>query len=430
MSEPIILAGGRVVDPVSGTDEVRDVAIVDGRIAAEPDPTAERIDCSGLIVTAGLVDLHTHLREPGFEHKETIVTGTRAAAVGGYTAVSAMANTEPVADHAGIVTEVREKAAAAGLADVFPIGAITKGLEGTSLAEIGEMVQAGVRVFSDDGNCVPTARMLRNALTYVRAFPYEVVIADHCEDASLVEKGQMHEGPNSYAMGLAGRPSEAEEIAVARDLAIARMTGGRLHICHLSAARSVELIRRAKADGVRVTTEVTPHHLVFTDDDLVAYDTNLKVHPPIRSAEDRDALREGVADGTIDAIATDHAPHAVEEKEAEFDLSPPGTIGLETALAAVLTHLVEPGVMPLVRALEAMTCAPARILGATGHGGPIEPGRPANLVAFDPHEEWTVEAPFASRARNSAFLGRSLTGRVRMTLLRGELTVSDAKATR
>jgi dihydroorotase len=430
MSEPLILAGGRVVDPVSGSDEVRDVAVVDGRVATEAGPAAETIDCSGLVVAAGLVDLHTHLREPGFEHKETIVTGTQAAAVGGYTAVSAMANTDPVADHAGIVTEVREKAAAAGLVDVYPVGAITKGLAGGSLAEIGEMVEAGVRVFSDDGNCVPTARMLRNALTYVRAFPHEVVIADHCEDASLVEDGQMHEGAHSYALGLAGRPSEAEEIAVARDVAIARMTGGRLHICHLSTARSVELIRRAKAEGVRVTAEVTPHHLVFTDDDLVTYDTNLKVHPPIRSVEDRDALREGVVDGTIDAIATDHAPHAVEEKEAEFDLSPPGTIGLETALAAVLTHLVGPGLLPLTRALEAMTSAPARILGATGHGGPIEPGRPANLVVFDPAETWTVEAPFASKARNSAFLGRALTGRVRMTLLRGELTVADAKATR
>jgi dihydroorotase len=430
MTEPLILVGGRVVDPVSGTDVVRDVAVVDGRVAAEPDPAAETIDCSGLIVTAGLVDLHTHLREPGFEHKETIVTGTRAAAAGGYTAVSAMANTEPVADHAGIVTEVREKAAAAGLADVYPVGAVTKGLAGESLAEIGEMVEAGVRVFSDDGNVVSTARMLRNALTYVRAFPHEVVIADHCEDPSLVENGQMHEGAHSYAMGLAGRPAEAEEIAVARDVAIARMTGGRLHICHLSAARSVELIRGAKAEGVRVSAEVTPHHLVFTDDDLVTYDTNLKVHPPIRSVEDRDALREGVADGTIDAIATDHAPHAVEEKEAEFDLSPPGTIGLETALAAVLTYLVRPGVLPLTRALEAMASAPARILGATGHGGPIEPGRAANLMVFDPDETWTVEAPFASKARNSAFLGRTLTGRVRMTLLRGELTVADAKATR
>ncbi len=430
MSEPLLLRSGRVVDPSSGTDEVRDVAVVDGRIAADAPAGAEVLDCEGLLVAPGLVDLHTHLREPGFEHKETIVTGTRAAAVGGYTAVSAMANTDPVIDHAGVVAEIRDRAAAAGLADVFPVGAITKGRAGESLAELGALVEAGVRVFSDDGDCVPTPRMLRNALTYARAFPEEIVIADHCEDASLVEGGQMHEGVHSSALGLAGRPAEAEEIVVARDLAIARMTGGRLHVCHVSSARAVELIRRAKADGVRVTTEVTPHHLVFTDDDLVTYDTNLKVHPPLRTAEDREALWEGVADGTIDAIATDHAPHAVEEKEAEFDHSPPGTIGLETALAAVLTWVVEPGHVPLSRALEAMTVTPSRILGATGHGGPIEPGRPANLVVVDLRETWTVEPPFASKARNSAFLGHLLTGRVRTTILRGERTATDGKALR
>jgi dihydroorotase len=430
MPEPLLLRGARVIDPASRTDEVRDVAVADGRIAAEAQSGAETIDCSGLMLIPGMVDLHTHLREPGFEHKETVATGTRAAALGGYTAVSAMANTDPVADHAAIVADVRERAAAAGLADVYPVGAITKGLAGESLAEFGEMVAAGVRVFSDDGNCVPTARMLRNALTYAKAFPQEIVIADHCEDASLVEGGQMHEGVHSSALGLAGRPAAAEEIVVARDIALARMTGGRLHLCHLSTARSVDLVRRAKADGVRVTAEVTPHHLVFTDDDLVRYDTNLKVHPPIRTAEDRDALRAGVADGTIDAIATDHAPHAVEEKEAEFDRSPPGTIGLETALAVVLTEIVAPRAVALDRALAAMTTAPARILGAAGHGGPIEPGRPANLTLVDPAETWTVEPPFASRGRNSAFLGRTLTGRVRMTLLRGEPTVADAKAVR
>ena len=265
--------------------------------------------------------VNTHLREPGFEQQETIETGTRAAALGGYTAVSSMANTDPVTDHASIVSEVREKAAAAGLCDVFPVGAITRGLEGESLAELGEMVEAGVRMFSDDGHCVPDAWTMRNALIYAKAFTQEVVIADHCEDASLVERGQMHEGLNSYTLGLAGRPAEAEEIMVARDLALARATGGRLHICHVSCARSVDLVRQAKAGGVRVTAEVTPHHLVFTDDDLLTYDTNLKVNPPIRTAEDRDALRSGLADGTIDAVATDHAPHSVEDKEAEFDLS-------------------------------------------------------------------------------------------------------------
>jgi len=431
---PTLFTGARLVDPASGRDELVDVLVVGETIEAVglglDAEGADTIDCAGLILAPGLVDLHTHLREPGFEHKETVETGTRAAAAGGFTAVSSMANTDPVTDHAGIVAEIRDKAAAAGLCDVFPVGAITKGLAGESIAELGEMVEAGVRVFSDDGNCVPSSRVLRNAMIYAKAFGDEVVIADHCEDPSLVEGGQMHEGAHSYSLGLAGRPAEAEELVVARDLALARATGGRLHVCHLSSARAVELIRRAKAEGIRVTAEVTPHHLVFTHDDLVTYDTNLKVNPPIRTTEDRDALREGVADGTIDVIATDHAPHAVEEKEAEFDLSPPGTIGLETALAAVLTHLVRPGIVPLARALEAMTVTPARILGAAGHGGPIAAGRPANLVVFHPEEGWVAEAPFVSKARNSAFLGRELGGRVRHTMLRGTFTVAEGKVTR
>jgi dihydroorotase len=382
-----------------------------------------------LVLAPGLVDLHTHLREPGDEHKETVATGTRAAAAGGYTAVAAMANTDPVADNAAIVQAVRDLAVAAGSCDVFPVGAITRGLHGEVLAEMGEMVDAGVRIFSDDGRSVPTARLLRNALTYVKAFPVEVVLAEHAEDASLIEGGQMHEGARSASLGLAGRPAEAEEVIVARDLAIARACGGRLHLCHLSSARAVDLVRQAKAEGVRVTAEVTPHHLVYTDDDLVTYDSVKKMNPPLRTAEDREALRIGLADGTIDAIATDHAPHAVEEKDLEFDLAPPGTIGLETALAAVLTHLVEPGVLSLMRAIEAMTSGPARILGAADHGGSLEPGRPANLVLFDPQADWTVEAPFASKARNSAFLGERLKGRIRFTMLRGAFTVADGKPT-
>jgi dihydroorotase len=430
MNDRVLLQGGRVVDPVARLDALRDVLVEDGRIADLGDvaPTdAEVIDCTGLIVAPGLVDMHTHLREPGFEHKETIETGTRAAAAGGYTAIAPMANTEPVADHAGVIHEVRDLAAAVGLCDVFPVGAITKGLEGESLAEIGEMVEAGVRMFSDDGRCVPTARLLRNALIYAKAFD-DVVIAEHCEDASLAEGSQMHEGYHSYSLGLRGQPAEAEEVIVARDLAVARMTGTRLHLCHLSSARSVELVRRAKAEGIRVTAEVTPHHLVFTDEDLMTYDTNLKVNPPLRGVEDRDALRAGLADGTIDVIATDHAPHAVEEKEAEFDQSPPGTIGLETALAVVLTDLVGPGILAMDRAIEAMSSLPARIMGATDHGGPIERGRPANLVMFDPEASWVVEAPFASKSRNSAFLGRELRGRVMHTMFGGQLTVMVGKA--
>ena len=431
MNERYVFERARVVDPAAGVDEVRDVVVADGVIAGpEAADGAERIDAGGLILAPGLVDLHAHLREPGEEHKETIATATRAAAAGGFTAVAAMANTVPVTDHAAIVHEVRDLAAAAGSCDVFPVGAITKGLLGESLAEMGEMVEAGVRVFSDDGHCVPSARLLRNALLYATAFPVEVVLAEHAEDESLVEGGHMHEGLQSYSLGLAGRPAAAEEIAVARDLALARATGGRLHLCHLSSARAVELVRRAKAEGVRVTAEVTPHHLVFTDADLATYDTAKKMNPPLRSAEDRDALRAGLADGTIDAIATDHAPHAVEEKDMEFDLAPPGTIGLETALAAALTFLVEPGIVSLGRVIDALSATPARILGATAHGGPIEPGRPANLVVFDPSEDWIVEPPFVSKARNSAFTGQRLRGRVRFTMLAGALTVADGKPTR
>ena len=430
MADRVLFAGARVVDPASGRDEVADLLVDDGVVA----PDAGRIgaavlDCAGLVLAPGLVDLHTHLRQPGREDRETVESGCRAAAIGGFTAVSPMANTAPVADHAAVIHEVIELARSAGLCDVFPVGAITRGLGGEEMAELGEMVDAGVRVFSDDGRCVPNARILRNALTYVRAFE-GVVIAEHCEDASLAEGGQMHEGPISSSLGLAGQPREAEEISVARDLAVARLTGGRLHLCHLSSAGSVEMVRRAKAEGLRVTAEVTPHHLVFSEEDLVTYDTNMKMNPPLRSAEDRRALRAALADGTLDAVATDHAPHAVEEKEAEFDQAPFGTIGLETALAAVLTHLVEPGDLALGRAIEALSTAPARILGARDHGGPIEPGRPANLVAFDPTAAWTVEPPFASRSRNSAFLGRALRGRVVHTMLRGELVVADGKAQR
>jgi len=432
-SADLLFRGARMVDPAGGRDEIADVHVRDGVVAdvgrGLDAASAEVVDCDGLVLAPGLVDMHTHLREPGFEHKETVETGTRSAAVGGYTAVAPMANTDPVADDASVIAEVRAAAARAGLADVFPVGAITKGLEGEVLAEIGEMVAAGVRVFSDDGRCVPTARILRNALTYALAFD-DVVLADHCEDPSLSIGQQMHEGLSSYSLGLAGQPAAAEDAIVFRDIEMARLTGGRLHICHLSSARSVALVRSAKADGLRVSAEVTPHHLVFIDEDLRSYDTNLKVNPPLRSAEDREALRQGLADGTIDAIATDHAPHAVEEKESEFDRAPHGTIGLETALAVALTELVEPGLLTLSRALDALSCAPARLIGAREHGGPIEGGRPANLVLFDPEERWIAEAPFVSKSRNSAFTGRALKGRVRSTVLQGELTVSEGKATR
>jgi dihydroorotase len=433
MPERIFIRGARVVDPASAMDAVADVSVEDGRVSAIGDdanasPRSTMLEADGLILTPGLVDLHAHLREPGREDEETIETGTRAAALGGFTAVAAMANTDPVADAAAVIEEVRTLAAKAGLCDVFPAGAITRGRAGEEMAAIGEMATVGVRIFSDDGSTVASARVLRNALTYGKAF--DIVLAEHCEEPSLVDGAQMHEGYHSYTLGLAGAPAEAEEIVIFRDLALAQLTGARLHLQHLSAAGSVELIRQAKTAGLRVTAEVTPHHLIFTDDDLAGYDTNFKVRPPVRTAEDRDVLRAALADGTIDAVATDHAPHAVEEKEAEFDQAPPGTIGLETALAAVLTHLVEPGAIPLTRAVEALSTAPARILGASEHGGPIAPGRPANLVLIDPVAEWTVEAPFASKSRNSMFLGRTLRGRVLHTILRGDVVVADGKAQR
>jgi dihydroorotase len=431
MSDRYLFAGARVVDPASGRDDVADVLVADGVIAPLDTGVADAqvIDCTGLVLAPGLVDPHTHLREPGREDKETVETGCRAAALGGFTAVTPMANTDPVADNAAVIHEVLDLGLKAGLCDVFPVGAITKGLEGEAMAELGEMVEAGVRIFSDDGRTVPTARVLRNALTYVKAFE-DVVIAEHCEDDALAEGGQMHEGYHSYSLGLVGKPRESEEVIVARDIAVARLTGGRLHLHHLSSAGSVEMVRRAKAEGLRVTAEVTPHHLVFTDEDLLTYDTNFKVNPPIRTAEDRDALRAGLLDGTIDVIGTDHAPHAVEEKEVEFDQAPPGTIGLETALAALLTHLVEPGSMSLGRAIEVLSTAPARLIGAADHGGPIEPGRPANLVVFDPSAEWVVEPPFASKSRNSAFRGKTLRGKVVHTMYQGELVVADGKAQR
>ncbi|HEX2425119.1 MAG TPA: dihydroorotase [Actinomycetota bacterium] len=433
MHQRVVITGARVVDPASGTDGVAGVEIADGRIAAVGDGVsaaagATVLDGDGLVLVPGLVDLHAHLREPGREDKETVETGSRAAAMGGFTAVAAMANTDPVADTAAVIEEVRALGAKTGLCDVFPVGAITRDLAGEELAAIGEMALAGVRIFSDDGNTVPSARVLRNALTYGKAF--DIVIAEHCEEPSLVEGAQMHEGYRSYTLGLIGGPAEAEEIVVFRDLALARLTGARLHLQHLSAAGSVELVRQAKAAGLRVTAEVTPHHLVFTDEQLAGYDTNFKVRPPLRTSEDRDVLRAALADGTIDVVATDHAPHAVEEKEAEFDQSPPGTIGFETALGAVFTHLVEPGILPLARAVEALSTTPARILGAPAHGGPIEAGRPANLVLFDPAAEWVVEPPFASKSRNSMFLGQTLRGRVVHTILRGELVVADGKAQR
>jgi dihydroorotase len=427
----LLLRGARVVDPASDTDAGADVLVVDETIediGAEVSPgRAEILDCEGLVVAPGFVDLHTHLREPGREDAETVETGARAAALGGYTAICAMPNTEPVADSAAVILEVRNLADKAGLVDVHPAAAITKGLQGERLVEIGELAELGVRLFTDDHECVQSAQVMRVALEYARAF--EVVICQHAQEATLTQGWQMHEGYFSSLLGLRGAPAEAEAVIVARDVLLASRVGGRLHATHTSAGLSVDLIREAKARGIRVTADVTPHHLTFTDEDLQSYDTNLRVNPPLRSVEDREALRAGLVAGDLDAVATDHAPHAVEDKEVEFDQARPGTTGLETALGAVLAALGPDPDLGLV--VERMSTGPARVLGLDEHGGPIAPGRPANLVAFDPQAEWTAgDRPWASRGRNSAFTGRTLRGRVVHTMLRGDLLVRDGEATR
>jgi dihydroorotase len=430
----ILFRGARLVDPASGHDGPADVLVEDDIVAevaggGELTTQGEVVDCDGLVIAPGLVDLHAHLREPGREDKETVETGSRAAAAGGYTAICAMPNTEPVADHAGVVLEVRALADKAALCEVHPAAAITRGLEGQELVDIGELAETGVRLFTDDHRSIQSARVMRLALEYAKAF--DVVISQHAQDDSLWEGGQMHEGHYSALLGLRGIPAESESVVVARDIQLAALTGGRLHITHISAAETVRLIRDAAARQIPLTADVTPHHLALTDAELVDYDTAFKVNPPLRSAEDREALREGLADGTIDAVATDHAPHAPEDKEQELDQAPPGTIGLETALAVVLTELVGPGIITLERAIRAMSTLPARILRLDDHGGPVTPRGPANLVAFDPSTEWTVgERPFQSRSRNSAFTGRRLRGRVVHTMLRGQLTVRDGEPTR
>jgi dihydroorotase len=424
----LVLQHANVVD-ATGTRTETDVALTGGlvtEVGAGIDTTgAEVVDATGCVVAPGLVDLHTHLREPGREEAETVETGTRAAALGGYTAVIAMPNTEPAIDSAAVVRQVLDLGAKA-MAEVFPAGAITVGRAGTQLAPLAEMAALGVRIFTDDGSGVQDTRLMRRALEYAGGLG--VTLAQHCEDAALAAGGHMHEGEWSSRLGIPGVPAEAEELMVARDIALSRLTNSPVHFLHLSTRRSIDLVRQAKADGRNVTAEAAPHHFTLTHDRVETYDPTFKVNPPLRTADDVAAVREGLADGTIDAIATDHAPHTQEAKEAPFDEAPPGMLGLETALALALTHLD----LPVERVLALLSWQPARIAGIEHlHGGPVEPGRPANLVVIDPTATWTVDkAASASRSRNNPFDGMTLTGRVRHTILRGELTVRDGEPTR
>ncbi|SFD05809.1 dihydroorotase [Streptomyces aidingensis] len=388
------------------------------------------IEAAGRILLPGLVDLHTHLREPGREDSETVRTGTRAAARGGYTAVHAMANTFPVADTAGVVEQVWRLGREAGYCDVQPVGAVTVGLEGKQLAELGAMHDsaAGVTVFSDDGKCVDDAVIMRRALEYVKAF--DGVIAQHAQEPRLTEGAQMNEGTVSAELGLAGWPAVAEESVIARDVLLAAHVGSRVHICHLSTAGSVEIVRWAKSRGMPVTAEVTPHHLLLTDELVRSYDPVYKVNPPLRTEADVRALREALADGTIDVVATDHAPHPQEDKDCEWAAAAMGMLGLETALSVVQHAMVDTGLLDWAGVAERMSFRPARIGRLTGQGRPVAVGEPANLVLWDPDHRAPVEpAGFASRSRNTPYRGRELPGRVTHTLLRGRATVADGALT-
>jgi dihydroorotase len=429
-----VVRGGRVVDETG--ERVADVRIDDGVITdvapgVDAPAGALVLDAAGCVVAPGLVDIQVHFREPGREDAETIDTGARAAARGGVTAVVCMPNTEPPLDDAAVVQAVLERGRRA-VCDVHTSACITRGRRGEELAPLGELYDLGVRVFTDDGDCVADARVMRHAFEYANALP-GAVLAQHAEDPQLVAGGHMHEGEWSAKLGIPGRPAEAETSIVARDLALARLTGGRYHVLHLSTAGAAELVRAAKAEGARVTAECTPQHLTLTDALCASFDPVFKMNPPLRTADDVEALRAALADGTIDAIATDHAPHAPETKDVPFEEAPPGMLGVETALAVALTALVEPGLLSLQQVLASMSWKPARIAGldGAGHGGPVAPGHAANLCVFDPNDRWVVDSTrLASKSRNSPFEGWKLTGRVRHTVLRGEAVVRDGEATR
>lgn len=419
----VLLKGGRLLDPSSSLDAVGDLLLRDGKIESvggslgTPDG-ALVIDCAGQVVAPGFIDVHCHLREPGREDVETILSGARAAAAGGFTAVCAMPNTDPVTDNQAAVGFVLKQGRAAQAARVYPYGAISIGQKGERLAEFGEMVGAGAVAVSDDGRPVVNAQLMRTALEYARTFG--IPVADHCEEPTLAAGGDMNEGFVSARLGLKGIPAEAEEIMAIRDILLARLTGGHVHLCHMSTKGSVELIRWGKERGIRVTAEACPHHLSLTEDEVEGYDANAKMNPPLRSLADVEAVQQAVKDGTIDVIATDHAPHHTDDKHREFSNAPNGIVGLETALAVNLTWLVKSQIISLATLVDRMACAPARIFGLPG--GMLRRGSLGDITVFDPDLAWTVDPNgFLTKGRNTPYGGRTLHGRVGCTLVDGRV---------
>ncbi len=418
----LLITGGRIIDPSRGTDGVADLYVADGKIEAVGHniPVAEgvrRIDASGKIVAPGFLDVHVHLREPGQEHVDTIASGALAAVAGGFTGICAMPDTDPVIDNQAAVGFVIRQSIRAGKARVYPIGCISLGQRGQKLAEFGEMVAAGAVAVSDGGQSVASSQLMRTALEYAKVFG--IPVADHCDDPTLAV-GVMHEGLVATRLGLKGTPAAAEEIMVARDLVLAELTGGHVHLCRISTRGSVALIRRAKDRGVNVTAEATPHHLSLTDASCEGYHTNAKTSPPLREAADLEAIREGLKDGAIDCIATDHAPHHYDAKQRAFDDAPSGVIGLETALGVAVCHLVEAGVLTLPELIHRMSTAPARIFKLPG--GTLAVGAPADVVVFDPTRQWTVRArDLHSKSTNSPYLGETLIGQADFTMVAGRV---------
>jgi dihydroorotase len=427
----LLIANGHLIDPAAPENTGMSVLIENGKVAAwlRPGERApegcEVFDASGMLVAPGFIDMHVHLREPGQEHKETIASGCAAAVAGGWTSVCPMPNTSPVNDNAAITRYMIEQAERAGLANVFPIGAITKSSDGSELAEMGEMKAAGAVAVSDDGRPVPNAGIMRRAMQYAKDFDLPVI--DHCEDKSLSSGGVMHEGKISLLLGLKGMPALAEDIDVVRDILLAKETGAHIHIAHASTKGAIEAVRRAKNEGIDVTCEVTPHHFTLTDRSVEGYDTNTKMAPPLRSKEHLEAIIEGIKDGTIDAIATDHAPHHADEKALEYDRAPFGITGLETAIGLAFTELVHKGVIGLERLVELCSSNPAKILRLKDRGT-LKPGSFADLTIIDPTREWTFDAAHSrSKSRNTPFNGRKFTGKAVATVIGGRFVFDEVE---